>query len=1234
MYEHVKHEPRRTKPRHSVTGRLSVLLALLFLLFTAALVYQSPHRAVAGTGAAGDTSHEGARWLTPDSLVTAEIAGGETQTFEVELGARQYLHLSIERRDLNLALTVYGPDGRNAGVYAGRRYGEMEASLIAEAAGTHRLEVRSLEKDAAGRRYELRVKALRSAGAQDFRFHAALKITAEASKLRAEWAKDSLRAAVIRFMEARLAWRVVRRPDGAVDALLDAAEVYFTFGDYGQALRLYEEAAAESRRAGDRHREQEAICYAARTRSHLGQNDLAQMHLEAVLAYCERQGCAGGTPRDKRLLAGALANMGEVYHTKGIPLKAIGYLRRSLALWGEAGDRAGEATARLNLGHALSSSGDLSGSAAQFEAGLALARSAGDRTAEARALSAVGVSHSFKGEEQTALELQNQSLAIARAVGDRQSEGVALNGLGQAYEGIGKKQVALDHFQQALQLFLKNESLDFATSTEYLIARFYRLKGDAEQALVHYRRSIALSRRANKKRIEAYALTDIAAIHRARGRRGEALDQYKKVLELYRRVGDRRGQSVVLTSIGDLVSDAGDHRRALSYYERALPLMRVAGNRYTEAAILHSAALAARDSGALEEALDYAGQSVQLIETLRTFVTGPDLRLSYVASVHKYYDEYIDLLMRLDKQRPGGQYAADALLASEGARARSLLDLLAENGMDIRRGVEPRLLERERELQQMLRDKAQQQMLLYGNAETEAEAEEAARDLRHLTAEYQVVQAQIREQNPRYATLTQPRPITLADIQAELRGEDTVLLEYVLGEEKSYLWVVTASSFDSYDLPGRAAVEAAAREVYGLLVSRQSARVDAEYQARVAASDQAYGEKALALSRMLLGPVGMRLGGRRLLIVAEGALQYIPFEALPVPDVEPSEGRAQRTDRAEPEELPLLVSRHEIISLPSVAALIMLRRERPPADSARGLVAVLADPVYGTNDLRVLKGAPPSGGDAPGEVADAAPVQRALKDFGELTGPAGIPRLRHTSDEANAIISLASSDRSIVATGFEASRETAMSPRLGQYQIIHFATHGLVNSEHPELSGIILSLVNKEGGKTDGFLQLHDIYNLDLPAELVVLSACNTGLGKDVKGEGLIGLTRVFFHAGSKSVVASLWKVDDAATAELMRHFYKAMLEDGLPPAAALRLAKEALRREKRWRAPYYWAGFVMQGEYRQRIKTDYGHGTAAAVAVALATFCCCVGLYVLARLRVGPAVRSGDAETVRLRNP
>jgi CHAT domain-containing protein len=283
-----------------------------------------------------------------------------------------------------------------------------------------------------------------------------------------------------------------------------------------------------------------------------------------------------------------------------------------------------------------------------------------------------------------------------------------------------------------------------------------------------------------------------------------------------------------------------------------------------------------------------------------------------------------------------------------------------------------------------------------------------------------------------------------------------------------------------------------------------------------------------------------------------------------------------------------MVVEHEMVRLPSASTLAVLRRETEGRKAANKSVAVLADPVFEPDDPRVMRDEAETGkatGEDPPEAPRAPTVvsdlRRALRDIGfTQEGRLRIPRLPSTRQEAETIIAAAPPDASFKAVDFRASRATATNPDLGQYRIVHFATHGLLNHEHPELSGVILSMVDEQGRPQDGFLRLHDIYNLELPVDLAVLSACSSGLGKQVRGEGLVGIVRGFMYAGAERVVASLWRVDDEATGELMKIFYREMLEEGLPPAAALRKAQITMWRQSEWRRPFYWAAFVLQGEW------------------------------------------------------
>jgi CHAT domain-containing protein len=535
-----------------------------------------------------------------------------------------------------------------------------------------------------------------------------------------------------------------------------------------------------------------------------------------------------------------------------------------------------------------------------------------------------------------------------------------------------------------------------------------------------------------------------------------------------------------------------------------------------------------RALGRLEPALLHAEEAIGLVESVRASVADPGLRASFLASRRLAFDLALGLRMDLERSAPDRGHAEAALALSERARARSLLDLLQEARTEIRQSIPPELRDRQLSLAYQLGSKAR---LLRASTSEEKRAQ-LQRELTGLLAEADRLEDEIRRSNPRYAVLHQP-PLDAAGIRG-LLDEDTVLLEYTLGEERSYLWLVTRERVESFELPGRAEIEAAARRSYE----------------DVRSLDKKDGEAHAALSRLLFEKVEGRLHCRRLVIVADGALQYVPFAVLP--------------DPGDPSGNVPLIAGHEIVSLPSASVLDIQRRVlagRLPAEKA---VAILADPVFSASDSRLGK---PGGGTAPVQVRG----EPALR----------LQRLPATGREAQAIAKLLSPGEAFLALGVKASRSTALSGDLAGYRAVHLATHGLINSETPRLSFLALSMFDEQGRPQEGLLGLSDIYNLDLAAELVVLSGCETALGREIRGEGLVGLTQGFFYAGAERVMASLWRVEDRATAELMSHFYRAMLEKGLPPAAALRSAQLSVRSDPSRQDPFYWAPFVLQGDWR-----------------------------------------------------
>ncbi|HVI73032.1 MAG TPA: CHAT domain-containing tetratricopeptide repeat protein, partial [Pyrinomonadaceae bacterium] len=619
----------------------------------------------------------------------------------------------------------------------------------------------------------------------------------------------------------------------------------------------------------------------------------------------------------------------------------------------------------------------------------------------------------------------------------------------------------------------------------------------------------------------------------------KALDYYNQAIEKLRQFP--RQLSMALRDLGTLYSNSGEHQNAIKTFKEALQVSRGLGDPLGEAEALAGIAKVERDRGRLNEAKSLAENALASVESLRLNLKSQNLRTAFFASARKHHELYINVLMSLHAQNPSAGFDVLALQASENARARSLLELLNESNAQIRKDVDSTLAERQRNVRQAISVKAEQQMRLLSGKYNAEDAKRVSRELDALANEYEEIQTKIRQTSPRYAALTQPVPLTLKEIQSQLLDENTILLEYNLGEDKSFLWAVGQGSLKSFELPKRSEIEAAARPVYELLTAPNR-------------SDN-YPPAIAALSRMLLGPAASELKNKRLLIVAEGVLQYVPFAAL----AEPDEAGA-----------PLMV-KHEIVTLPSASVLGVLRQETKERVPAPKSIAVFADPVFESNDARFAAKTPET------NLSEGLEVTRSANESGLMN----FPRLRFSREEAKQILKFASRNQSLAAVDFAANRDAATSTDLQDYRIVHFATHGIINSRHAELSGIVLSLVDQKGKPQNGFLRLYDVYNMNLKADLVVLSACQTALGRDIKGEGLIGLTRAFMYGGATRVVASLWQADDRGTAVFMSRFYEGLLSKGMSAPAALRNAQVSMYQDKRWQNPRYWAAFTIQGEWK-----------------------------------------------------
>lgn len=1079
--------------------------------------------------------------LSPGTAEELAFASGDLRSFAADLAAGRPYLLEVEQKGIHLVLDVTGPDGAKAAAVDSplERWGSETVLLRPASAGTYWIAVRAGKKGVGPGRGEVRLDELAEpAPAGSERIAALAAMTRAGAILRGEPA-SGLDKVLAAYQEARGHFQAAGDRTGEAEAVEALATVTQNLGRQRQAVDLYREAVSRWQELSRPEHEIQAWNNLGLTLWALSELPGADEAFARGLALARRLGQPYGE-------ADLRNNQCLVLHARGEVQPALDCYRESQARYHQLGDFQSEAAVLNNLGFAYFNLGEPRPSEESYRQALAIRRTTGDRAGEAQTLNNLAVLFRSLGEVDEALKAYGEAREILATLDDRRQEAATLNNLGVAYTSIGEAGRARLYLTQALELRRKVEDRRGEIVTLDNLGWLSRGRGAVDEAISLYRQALEVARATADARNEGISRGYLGDALTAAGRSAEALAELDQALALQSKSGDRYNQALTLQRKGEALAASGHAGEALPLFAEALAASRAVGDRVHEALTLAARARVLRDQGDLDKAESDADAAIAALESLRNRLGNPDLRAAFLGSRSDVYELRVDVLMRLAAARPGQGFERTAFEASERARARALLDVVHESGAQIRSGVDPVLAVRERDLERRLALKADRSQSLLGRGKgDQAERKALEIEIERIRAELDVLDGEIRRKNPRYADLTQPTAAGTPEIQAQL-DSGTLLLEYSLGAERGYLWAVDAAGLRSFVLPGRAEIERAARAFHEALSTPAGEGGDGE-RARLGQT----------LSRMLLGPVAGQLGDRRLAIVADGALDYIPFDVLPEPG---------RQGQPAP-----LLARHEVVELPSASVLVAERRELAHRAPARELAIVLADPVFQPEDPRVARGA---GTPAAARTASAPRGE-------EPENLSNLPRLRFSRQEAMAIAALAPPGKVTTELDFAADRDLVLSGRLRDFRYVHFATHGLFDAERPDLSGLALSRVDPAGRPSEGLLRLRDIYDLDLNADLVVLSGCRTALGKEIRGEGLLGLTRGFLYAGAPRVVASLWWIDDRATADLMKAFYHGMWAEGLRPAAALRKARLALSKQYRFRDPSYWGGFVLQGDWR-----------------------------------------------------
>ena len=805
---------------------------------------------------------------------------------------------------------------------------------------------------------------------------------------------------------------------------------------------------------------------------------------------------------------------------------AFVFEQQDIELRSAIGDEYGETRAMFFHGRSLRTLGDTLGAIDLFESALARHKAAGRDGNAADVLGQLAISARISGDYGAAIEHGYEAVALSRKLGDPAREADALTSIGPIHLELGEVEQAIDAYRRARQLVPDDETVKALSDAQIGLALVRQGQFDAAEQMLNASLAVWTARgwRAN----ESNTLRYFGELYVARGDDARAGDAFARAAVKSREAAFPIGEALALRQSAEALLRSGrldEADRALSAAAATFP----EGDDLAQAIVSTDQAKLALARGDLPAARARAEAAVHVVESLRGRASSSRIRSAMLASSQTSFATLIDVLMTQHAKEPDAGFDRMAFDVAERARARSLLELLLDDRVDAGGGSGP--LAPLRDFHRRLNAKARA-LDDARRAKNDALSARLSRELDELTDQYGIAEAKVRRDSPEALGDAEPAPLDA--IQHGVLDDRTVLIEFALGENASYAWTVTRSAVSAARLGPRRAIEAAARDVLDAIEHRRpSAGVLSQLQ------------------RLLLRPVGALPNGARLLIVAGGVLQHVPFAALPYgPLNEP------------------LVARHEIVFEPSASVLAAVRAatgsRRQPARTA----AVFADPVFDADDPRV-KG------------AARAPAGDGVPGLPGSTLRGGLARLPFTRLEADSIAALVPRSSLLMATGFDASVKTVSTPAIADYRIVHFATHGVVDTRTPELSGLALSMIDREGRRQDGFLRMHDVSSLHLNADLVVLSGCETALGRSIEGEGVIGLTRGFVVAGASRVIASLWKVDDRATAELMTHLYRELLERHQPPAAALASAQRRLAASTQWRDPYFWAGLVIQGDWR-----------------------------------------------------
>ncbi|MGC9293343.1 MAG: CHAT domain-containing tetratricopeptide repeat protein [Acidobacteriaceae bacterium] len=841
--------------------------------------------------------------------------------------------------------------------------------------------------------------------------------------------------------------------------------------------------------------------------------------------------------------------------------ESIAASERAIALYQKTGDLYWQGIVLGNLAYTYQEIGDSGKALGAAKEALRLARQISDDYGTAYTQATIGEIYQGRGQYQQAIDAYDAALATANIVHYPQVEGEVWSDLGLLYSKLDDKERAKYAYARALPILQKDG--DSINGIEVLghLGELALHSDHPRQAQQYFRQGLAQAKAQKLVREETFLRAGLAQtclkVHCAE----DPLLTLSQALHDAQQIHQMDGEAAIDAVIGDVLAARHDAAGAMQAYAQSAVLWQQVPNPSELAAVEADMARLEFRRGQLETARLEINKALRAIGSSRANIDSDRLRTSYFTSKHSYYGLAVDILMQLDRVSPHHGYAEQAWAVAERARARTLLDELQEGGGVDGPNPDRQLRQKSAALELNIHD-TEEQLSRLGPTPTDiVRAEQLQRNVHDMLLQEDQLEARIRASNPSYHAVFEAGQMSPSTLGPTVLSDGTALVEYWTGEAESYLWIVTRDGVRSFWLPGRKTLDDLVHSYQQSMLARDRFVAGEDMQARQLRAQQADAQLSAQSQKLaaILLPVRFPPHVHRLLIVPDGGLLSMPFAALELP----------RPQTPAPN---YLIQHYDLVYGPSAFAIktLLAHRAMHPGNMR---IAIFADPVYSSTDPRTDPATTRPNG------STSQPVLRAAS----IAGMSGLPRLPASREEAKAIAQIAGASNASVFLDFDASPQRVEELDWGPYAVAHFAVHAIVDTERPEFSGIVLSMVHRNGTPADGVLWLHDIYRLHMPVSLVTLSGCETADGKSIPGEGINGLARAFLYAGAHSVIGTLWNVEDSSSNELMQVFYRAFFDQRVTSAAALRQAQLHVMADPSHQAPYYWAGFVLEGDWQAR---------------------------------------------------